>query len=86
MTLSELYRELERHDWHYQMSDDRRVYSAGLENWRRLLHEAKKIEGGEKLLGQYSKHIFSGEAFGTPQELKPLFPPIDPQLPTEATT
>jgi hypothetical protein len=71
MTLHELFRELERHDWFHQMSDDHRVFVSGQEDWRRLDAAAKSIEGGKELFQAYSKHVFSGEAFGTPKHPKP---------------
>jgi hypothetical protein len=71
MTLHELFRELERHDWFHQMSDDHSVYQAGQTDWKRIEAEAKKIDGGMELFREYSKHVFSGEAFGTPKHPKP---------------
>jgi len=74
MTLAELYRELERHDWFYQMSDDPRVYHSGNDNERRLQYMAGAIPGGLDLMRSYSQHVFSGEAFGTPRHPKPAKP------------
>lgn len=74
MTLAELYRELERHDWFHEMSDDPRIYHAGQENWRRLEREAMSIEGGPELRQAYIKHVFSGPAFGSPKAPKPEKP------------
>lgn len=74
MNLAELFRELERHDWFHQMSDDPHVFTRGQEDWRRLEHAAKTIEGGEDLFKAYAKHAFSGPAFGTPQAPKPEMP------------
>lgn len=76
MTLAELYRELERHDWFYAMSDDPRVYSAGRENLDRLEREAMSIEGGPELRQGFIKHIFSGEPWGTPKAPKPEMPGV----------
>jgi len=74
MTLAELYRELERHDWFFEMSDDPRVYSSGRENQNRLRTAAQFIEGGRDLMSAYSKHVFSGPAFGTAKAPKPPRP------------
>jgi len=74
MTLAELYRELEQHDWFYQMSDDPYVYSFGNDNERRLQYLANAIPGGTDLMRSYWKHVFSGEAFGTPKAPKPVNP------------
>jgi hypothetical protein len=74
MTLAELYRELEAHDWFHAMNDDARVADVGRQDWERLLWEAKRIEGGLSLFNGYSKYIFSGPAFGTPQAPRPEKP------------
>lgn len=76
MTLTELYRELQRHDWFHEMSDDHRVWSAGQQDKQRLIRESMKVEGGQKLMADFSKHVFSGEAFGTPKAPKPE-PPVE---------
>ena len=79
MTIAELYKELERHDWHYDMSDDHRVYCAGLDNWARIERESMNVEGGPELLRGFTKHIFSGEPWGSPKAPKP-------EMPTTETT
>lgn len=78
MTLAELYRELERHDWHFAMSDDNRVYCAGRENGERLERAAMAIEGGPELRKAHIGHVFSGEPYGTAKAPKP-------EKPTETT-
>ena len=74
MNLADLFRELERHDWFHAMSDDASVDRAGDANWNRLKSEADKIEGGPELMRAYSKHVFSGQSFGTPKAPKPECP------------
>jgi hypothetical protein len=74
MTLAELYRELERHDWFFEMSDDPRVYSQGREHWDRMQRDMMTVEGGPELVRAYTKHVFSGPAFGTPKAPKPAKP------------
>lgn len=74
MSPAEFYRELERHDWFHAMSDDHRVWASGDTDWRRLESIAKQVEGGEELMREYSKHVFSGESFGTPKHPKPEMP------------
>ncbi|MBF8271576.1 MAG: hypothetical protein HW380_681 [Magnetococcales bacterium] len=41
--------ELERADWHYNMSDDHRVWNEGRENLERLWRKAKKMGGEWKI-------------------------------------
>ena len=79
MTLAELYRELEGHDWFHAQSDDPRVYEEGQRNWIKMFFAARKIEGGEQLFRDYSKHVNSGPKFGTPQHPKPERPKEQPQ-------
>jgi len=74
MTLAELYKELERHDWFHARSDDQSVYHRGREHQIDLLTAARKMVGGEELYSAYSKHVFSGPAFGTAKEPKPEMP------------
>lgn len=74
MTLLELYQQLEQHDWFHAMSDSHEVWQRGDANWNRLMTEAGKIEGGVDLMMAYSKHVFSGEAFGTTKQPKPEKP------------
>ena len=73
MTIPELYKALERHDWFHAMSDDPRVYHDGQSEWRRLQYAAAEL-GVPELFTEYSKHVFSGEPFGTPKHPKPAMP------------
>lgn len=74
MTLAELYKELERHDWFHARSDSREVYQRGRSKQIELLTAARKVVGGEELYTAFAKHKFSGPAFGTPKEPKPEMP------------
>lgn len=56
------------------MSDSHEVHCRGDANWNRLMAEAGKIDGGVDLMMAYSKHVFSGEAFGTTKLPKPEKP------------
>lgn len=78
MTLTELYKELERHDWFHAMSDDQSVYNRGQRNWIKLYQESKTIDGGRQLFRDYSKHVCSGPAFDTVKEPKPEMPKEQP--------
>jgi len=71
MTLRELYRELERHDWFYMMSDDGRVYERGHETERELKAASARIPGGRELFDGFQAHHCSGPAWGTTKKPKP---------------
>lgn len=74
MTLTNLYDELDRHDWFYAMSDDHSVWTLGVADESRLNQLAKSIEGGEKLMDDFRRHKFSGPDFGTEKVGKPERP------------
>jgi len=74
MTLPEFYDELERHDWHFAMSDDGRIYHKGLENTVRLERLALDIEGGPELRRAFTEYVFSGKPWGTEKKQKPERP------------
>jgi len=74
MTLAELFKELQRHDWFHDRSDSREVYNRGRQHRIEILTEARKIVGGDELFSKYAKHVFSGPAFGTEKEPKPEMP------------
>lgn len=73
MTIAELYKALEAHDWFHAMSDDASVYHRGQSEWRRLQYAAAGL-GVPELFTEYSKHVFSGPSFGTPKHPKPEMP------------
>ncbi len=73
-SLAELYDQLESHDWHYSMSDDQRVYLAGQRNHEQLRADATAIPGGTDLLAAFSRHVFSGDPWGTIEAPKPPRP------------
>lgn len=78
MTITELYRALQCHDWFHAMSDDPHVYESGQNEWRRLQYAAAGL-GVPELFTEYSKHVFSGPAFGTPKHPKPAMPKEKPE-------
>jgi hypothetical protein len=71
MTLEQLYKELEKHDWYYRMSDDHRSYTSGYQNEFRLRTLARAIEGGTELFNRYRDWKRSGSPMGTNQLEKP---------------
>lgn len=74
MTLQQLYDELQRHDWHYHMSDDNGVYTRGSHNAARLVIEAAAIPGGAQLMGAFQRHMLSGEPWTKEKHPKPARP------------
>lgn len=74
MTIQEFYDRLARHDWFYHYSDDRSVWTRGVAEEGRLSAIAKTIEGGEKLMDDFSKHHFSGEPWSTLKQPRPEKP------------
>lgn len=54
-TLTELYDELEKFDWMYQMSDSSQTFRNGLAKQDGLRYWAKQIEGGTDLLQRYEQ-------------------------------
>jgi len=77
MTIAELYKALEAHDWFHAMSDSREVYERGQNEWRRLQYASVALCVPE-LFNEYSRHVFSGPAFGTPKHPKPEMPKEQP--------
>lgn len=70
--LSKFYAALEAHDWFYAMSDDHRVWSEGNAAERHLEYTAAMLgSDAQRLMRDYSAHVFSGEAFGKPKAPKP---------------
>lgn len=77
-TPAEFWDRLNRHDWHYAMSDDRSVYRRGAREADALCHIAMS-EGEElqALLEAFHKHFHSGRPWGTEQAPKPPRPTDD---------
>lgn len=74
MTLAELYDQLDRHDWYYQMSDAHSVWLRGGTAEAKLHGQAHSIEGGQQLLADFAAHHFSGPPWGTEKKPKPVRP------------
>jgi hypothetical protein len=75
--LHEFYQALATHDWYYAMSEDQRVWRAGDDNARRLTQWAAKPPARElktALYYAYTLHKFSGHAFGTEPQPRPVDP------------
>jgi len=74
MSLRELYKALEAHDWYYAMSDDGSVYNKGHIAERQLRAAANLISGGQALFDAFALYQFSGPAWNRPQAPKPEMP------------
>lgn len=71
-TLAALFADLQKHDWFYMMSDDHGVWRSGVDAEARLTERAKALgEVAEKLMADYSGHVFSGETFGKERKPEP---------------
>ena len=55
MTVAEYTQLLERHDWHYQMSDDPRAYEQGRQERQRIVALAESNPEFAKLLQKYRR-------------------------------
>ena len=79
LALQEFYDELERHDWFYFYSDDRRAYSAGQSNETKLSNKSTTNPEFRKLYVAYKDWKNSNGAVlkparpGGPKPEKPLF-------------
>jgi len=59
MEIAEYFKELQKHDWYYNYSDDHRAWVKGNENTKRLqaIAQEKPILG--RMYTEYSTWIFS---------------------------
>lgn len=74
MGLAEYWDNLNRHDWYYQFSDDHGVWCAGESDAGRLAALAMLSNEHKAMHEQFTKHYYSGEAWGTPRAPKPERP------------
>lgn len=58
-TLTEYYKMLSMHDWHYQYSDDHRVWRNGQDARDTLTMIAIKSPAHQKLFNDYANYIYS---------------------------
>lgn len=84
MNLADFYDQLKRHDWFYAMSDDNRVYKAGVADYERLRTLSKTIEGGVELMSAFQAHYSAAVTGGEQPPLpeRPESEPRDMRLPT----
>lgn len=74
MKLCEYYKELEKHDWFYRMTDDHRVWQIGKKASARIVRLSKGSPEHETMHLAYRKHVFSGPNWGTEKAPKPTKP------------
>ena len=75
MTLTEYYDVLDKHDWFYDFSDDRKVRRKGQQKEHEIMMIASAY--GDKYLALYQHfhlHHFSGDSFNLPKAPKPERP------------
>tara|TARA_A100001015_G_C14818516_1_gene643728 strand:+ start:364 stop:597 length:234 start_codon:yes stop_codon:yes gene_type:complete len=59
MKIAEYFKELEKHDWYYNYSDDHSVWRKGNENTKRLQAIAQEQPILGRMYTEYSVWIFS---------------------------
>ena len=59
MKIAEYFKELEKHDWYYNYSDDHSVWRKGNENTKRLQAIAQEQPILGRMYTEYSTWIFS---------------------------
>lgn len=73
MSPQEFYDRCAQHDWYYDYSDDGSVWRAGRADRseiERLAHE----HGHEAILAEWTRHMFSGQPWGTDKAPRPERP------------
>lgn len=73
-TLTDLYDQLEKHDWFYEMSDDHSVWTRGESAKAKLIKLANSLDGGRELMQAFTDHYYSGPPWGTEKKPKPQRP------------
>ncbi len=78
-TLTDLFHDLERHDWFHDMSDDYSVTLRGRNDWKRIQWHSEQLgpKGAEMLEDFTAWKSTSGEA-----SPKPVLAHYVPQLPS----
>lgn len=74
MSLSEFYDALSGFDWYYDFSDDYSVYNSGRRREAELSKLAKQSSEHQALFDAWSKHMFTGKAWGNERAPKPERP------------
>jgi len=70
--LKDYFEALKKHDWYFENSDDRSVFSKGRENQKLLERIANQKDGNfRKMFNDFSEHYFTGEPWGTVKTTMP---------------
>lgn len=78
-TLYQYWQMLNYFDWHYQYSDDHKQWKLKNGRHQQLKLISKQSPEKKELYEKFSKWAFSGEAFGSSPETKPIQPINVPQ-------
>ncbi len=70
-TLQEYWDILNAFDWHYNMSDDHRVWTAGVKREAEVVDMAKQSPEHQNLFADFQDYIYSVESGGKPKALRP---------------
>lgn len=74
LTLQALWDALDKHDWHYDFSDDGDVYRRGQRVSAALRTAAASLEGGEAMYSGFRSYVSTGPNWKSRQEPKPKRP------------
>lgn len=72
MTAQEFLKKLENHDWFYEMADSYEEWADGYANQKALVELTKRQPELKPLYDQYYEHVFSGPAWDTEKQPKPV--------------
>lgn len=73
-SLTDFYDILSRHDWHFAMSDDGRVYRRGQESLDRIRKIIAESPHHKALYDAWHEYVFSGKPWNTEKAPKPMRP------------
>ena len=59
MDLVEYFKELQRHDWYYEYSDDHKVWEKGRNNSKRIQAAAQESEVMLRMYKDYADYVFN---------------------------
>jgi hypothetical protein len=74
VSLSDYWDMLNKHDWWYEFSDDRRVYNAAACQDKYLRAVAKQSQEHQSLFEGFHRHHFTGKPWDNEQSPKPAKP------------
>jgi hypothetical protein len=72
--LSEFWEKLNKFNWYYDFSDDSKIWDRGKLTHRELAAIAKISPEHQTLYNKFTKHAYSGRAWGNEKVPKPARP------------